>query len=87
MPSSSRVSFTLLFLLIFTNLFLEINSKPGILTLDLEEFKDFHGKTQYRGRPFIVPGGRFNEMYGKYLRLSRSLYLLRLISIQDGIRT
>ena len=38
---------------------LSINDKPGILSLKLEE-KD--GKIN--GVPFVVPGGRFNEMYG-----------------------
>ncbi len=32
-----------------------INSKPGILSLKL---------THDKGVPFVVPGGRFNEMYG-----------------------
>ena len=32
-----------------------INTKPGILSLKLENGK---------GAPFVVPGGRFNEMYG-----------------------
>ncbi|NER18124.1 trehalase family glycosidase [Spongiivirga citrea] len=32
-----------------------INTKPGILSLKLENGK---------GVPFVVPGGRFNEMYG-----------------------
>lgn len=32
-----------------------INDKPGILSLKLENGK---------GAPFVVPGGRFNEMYG-----------------------
>ncbi|MBT8310145.1 MAG: trehalase [Flavobacteriaceae bacterium] len=32
-----------------------INNKPGILSLQLENGK---------GVPFVVPGGRFNEMYG-----------------------
>ncbi|WP_394973474.1 trehalase family glycosidase [uncultured Croceitalea sp.] len=32
-----------------------INTKPGILSLKLENEK---------GVPFVVPGGRFNEMYG-----------------------
>lgn len=36
-----------------------INNKPGILSLKLETSD---GKT--RGIPFVVPGGRFNEMYG-----------------------
>ncbi len=54
-----------------------INDKPGILALDLEWPKqrpqpssppdpaaqDIDYST-VRGKPFIVPGGRFNEMYG-----------------------
>lgn len=36
-----------------------INDKPGILTLAMEKV---NGKMQ--GVPFVVPGGRFNEMYG-----------------------
>lgn len=32
-----------------------INNQPGILSLKLEDGK---------GTPFVVPGGRFNEMYG-----------------------
>nr|WP_299550625.1 alpha,alpha-trehalase [Seonamhaeicola sp.] len=36
-----------------------INKKPGILSLKL---KTEDGKTT--GVPFVVPGGRFNEMYG-----------------------
>lgn len=32
-----------------------INDKPGVLTLALQDGK---------GVPFVVPGGRFNEMYG-----------------------
>lgn len=36
-----------------------INKKPGILSLKLEEK---NGTIQ--GVPFVVPGGRFNEMYG-----------------------
>lgn len=34
---------------------LSINDKPGILSLKIENNK---------GVPFVVPGGRFNEMYG-----------------------
>lgn len=42
-----------------------INDMPGILALDLEEVTEA-GAPDRRlvGRPFIVPGGRFNEMYG-----------------------
>ncbi|WP_299129718.1 alpha,alpha-trehalase [uncultured Winogradskyella sp.] len=36
-----------------------INDRPGILSLKLEEV---NGKIE--GVPFVVPGGRFNEMYG-----------------------
>jgi alpha,alpha-trehalase len=36
-----------------------INDKPGILSLKLEENSD-----EIKGVPFVVPGGRFNEMYG-----------------------
>lgn len=36
-----------------------INDKPGILALKLN---DDNGK--FKGVPFVVPGGRFNEMYG-----------------------
>ncbi|PWB26424.1 alpha,alpha-trehalase [Flavobacterium sp. HTF] len=38
---------------------LSLNKKPGILGLALQTKKD---KTD--GIPFVVPGGRFNEMYG-----------------------
>lgn len=37
----------------------DINDKPGILSLKLE--KTSNGM---KGIPFVVPGGRFNEMYG-----------------------
>lgn len=36
-----------------------INKQPGILSLKLNKTAD-----GYRGAPFVVPGGRFNEMYG-----------------------
>lgn len=36
-----------------------INGKPGILSLKLE-----NQNGQVQGVPFVVPGGRFNEMYG-----------------------
>ncbi|MFL1012634.1 trehalase family glycosidase [Flavisericum labens] len=36
-----------------------INTKPGILSLKLEEIDK-----EIKGVPFVVPGGRFNEMYG-----------------------
>lgn len=37
-----------------------LNKNPGLLVLAMR--KDRKGKL--RGRPFVVPGGRFNEMYG-----------------------
>ncbi|KAI9205596.1 trehalase-domain-containing protein [Polychytrium aggregatum] len=42
-----------------------LNHHPGILSLGLRETTDHatHKKT-IRGTPFVVPGGRFNEMYG-----------------------
>jgi len=36
-----------------------INNKPGILSLKLE-----NKNNEIEGVPFVVPGGRFNEMYG-----------------------
>lgn len=36
-----------------------INNKPGILSLKLE-----NQEGNIKGVPFVVPGGRFNEMYG-----------------------
>lgn len=40
-----------------------INHLPGILSLGLQKtVRD--GKEVVRGVPFVVPGGRFNEMYG-----------------------
>ena len=37
-----------------------INDKPGLLSLALAEGDD----GRVRGLPFVVPGGRFNELYG-----------------------
>jgi len=42
-----------------------MNAKPGLLAVDMEEVTDPKtGKKTMRGRPFVVPGGRFNELYG-----------------------
>lgn len=42
-----------------------INAHPGILSLGLTPSKnEATGETKLRGLPFVVPGGRFNEMYG-----------------------
>lgn len=38
-----------------------LNDKPGILALEMEENDD--GRKELIGLPFIVPGGRFNELY------------------------
>lgn len=38
---------------------LTINEKPGLLALALVEKNN-----EIHGQPFVVPGGRFNEMYG-----------------------
>ena len=43
---------------------LSLATRPGILTLDLKKETDAYGQTRVRGTPFVVPGGRFNEMYG-----------------------
>ena len=42
-----------------SNFVKSINSKPGILSLKLKKEKEI-----IEGVPFVVPGGRFNEMYG-----------------------
>ncbi|KAG0253665.1 alpha,alpha-trehalase nth1 [Mortierella polycephala] len=41
-----------------------INDKPGILALAMTKFVDEEGHETLKGVPFVVPGGRFNEMYG-----------------------
>ena len=38
-----------------------LDSKPGLLALEMEEAADAKGGL--KGLPFIVPGGRFNELY------------------------
>jgi len=43
----------------------DMNAKPGLLAVDMEEVIDPKtGEKTLRGRPFVVPGGRFNELYG-----------------------
>ncbi|KAF2139278.1 glycoside hydrolase family 37 protein [Aplosporella prunicola CBS 121167] len=43
----------------------DLNDAPGLLALDMEEyFNPETGENDWRGRPFVVPGGRFNELYG-----------------------
>ncbi|KAF7727245.1 alpha,alpha-trehalase nth1 [Apophysomyces ossiformis] len=41
-----------------------INDRPGILALGMNKIVNEQGETTWRGIPFVVPGGRFNEMYG-----------------------
>ncbi|KAI9708336.1 MAG: alpha,alpha-trehalase nth1 [Bogoriella megaspora] len=44
----------------------DLNDAPGLLAVAMEEFvKDPEtGEKDFRGMPFVVPGGRFNELYG-----------------------
>ena len=43
----------------------DLNDKPGLLALAVESYTDVKTETrEFRGLPFVVPGGRFNEMYG-----------------------
>jgi alpha,alpha-trehalase len=42
-----------------------LNSKPGLVALAMEEdTSEITGEKSLRGVPFVVPGGRFNELYG-----------------------
>jgi len=42
-----------------------MNAKPGLLAVEMEEVYDLATKQiTFRGQPFVVPGGRFNEQYG-----------------------
>ncbi|KAF9540400.1 alpha,alpha-trehalase nth1 [Mortierella hygrophila] len=41
-----------------------INEKPGILALAMTKHVEEDGSETLKGVPFVVPGGRFNEMYG-----------------------
>jgi alpha,alpha-trehalase len=43
----------------------DLNKAPGLLAIAMEEWIDpATGKKDLRGLPFVVPGGRFNELYG-----------------------
>ncbi|KAF2260919.1 neutral trehalase [Lojkania enalia] len=43
----------------------DLNDAPGLLAIAMEEWTDPQtGKKDLRGLPFVVPGGRFNELYG-----------------------
>lgn len=41
-----------------------LNSKFGILALAMEKVAGPRGEMKLQGVPFLVPGGRFNELYG-----------------------
>jgi len=43
----------------------DMNNKPGLLAVAMEKTKDpVTNEDTLRGVPFVVPGGRFNELYG-----------------------
>ncbi|KAF2458665.1 neutral trehalase [Lineolata rhizophorae] len=43
----------------------DLNEAPGMLALEMGEVTDPEtGEKDLRGLPFVVPGGRFNELYG-----------------------
>lgn len=42
----------------------DMNSKPGLLAVAMNEHVDEKGNKTLKGVPFVVPGGRFNELYG-----------------------
>lgn len=42
-----------------------VNNKPGLLALAMRKHVDpATGETELQGAPYVVPGGRFNELYG-----------------------
>jgi len=43
----------------------DLNDAPGLLALEMERVADTpKGEPDFKGLPFVVPGGRFNELYG-----------------------
>lgn len=43
----------------------DMNDKPGLLALEMEDvYDEKEKKVVKKGVPFVVPGGRFNELYG-----------------------
>ncbi|KAH8193830.1 hypothetical protein TruAng_012001 [Truncatella angustata] len=43
----------------------DLNDAPGLLAVEMEEVTDPKtGEKTLQGLPFVVPGGRFNELYG-----------------------
>jgi alpha,alpha-trehalase len=44
---------------------MKLKEKPGLLALAMtKKHDDETGEDEYTGVPFVVPGGRFNELYG-----------------------
>jgi alpha,alpha-trehalase len=44
---------------------MKLKQKPGLLALAMtKKHDDATGENEYTGVPFVVPGGRFNELYG-----------------------
>ncbi|SMR41695.1 unnamed protein product [Zymoseptoria tritici ST99CH_1A5] len=43
----------------------DLNNAPGLLAVAMERVQDTpQGEPDFKGLPFVVPGGRFNELYG-----------------------
>lgn len=43
----------------------DLNEAPGLLAIAMERVEDTpEGEPDFKGLPFVVPGGRFNELYG-----------------------
>ncbi|KAK4900913.1 alpha,alpha-trehalase nth1 [Elasticomyces elasticus] len=43
----------------------DLNEAPGLLAVAMERIADTpDGEPDFKGLPFVVPGGRFNELYG-----------------------
>jgi len=42
----------------------DLNEAPGLLAVAMEEHINDKAEKEMRGCPFVVPGGRFNELYG-----------------------
>lgn len=58
-----------------------VNDKPGLLALAMEEYTDNTGKKNLRGCPYVVPGGRFNELYGEPYLSPKGIYHLANLAI------
>ena len=67
----------------------DLNTKPGLLAVAMEQHVDEKtGKTSLHGLPFVVPGGRFNELYGwdSYME-SLGLILDEKVDLAKGMVT